>query len=112
MRRPWLPLRPRRDDSCAVGARRGARSRRRIKRLLSPPIAPRLTVLKRGAARRAECDVVRHDRRMAHSALLLLLFNTTRTTSGPPSTGAAIAMDGGVAGTQPAITQAVSRRRF
>ena len=29
--------------------------------------------------------------------LLLLLFNTTRTTSGPPSTGAAIAMDGGVA---------------
>ena len=49
MRRPWLPLRPRRDDSCAVGARRGARSRRRIKRLLSPPIAPRLEVLKRGA---------------------------------------------------------------
>ena len=44
--------------------------------------------------------------------LLLLLFNTTRTTSGPPSTGAAIAMDGGVADTQPAITQAVSRRRF
>ena len=43
---------------------------------------------------------------------LLLLFNTTRTTSGPPSTGAAIAMDGGVADTQPAITQAVSRRRF
>ena len=32
---------------------------------------------------------------------LLLLFNTTRTTSGPPSTGAAIAMDGGVADTQP-----------
>ena len=29
--------------------------------------------------------------------VLLLLFNTTRTTSGPPSTGAAIAMDGGVA---------------
>ena len=29
--------------------------------------------------------------------LLLLLFNTTRTTSGPPSTRAAIAMDGGVA---------------
>ena len=28
---------------------------------------------------------------------MLLLFNTTRTTSGPPSTGAAIAMDGGVA---------------
>ena len=42
--------------------------------------------------------------------MLLLLFNTTRTTSGPPSTGAAIAMDGGVADTQPAITQAVSRR--
>ena len=70
MHRPWLPLRPRRDDSCAVGARRGARSRRRIKRLLSPPIAPRLKVLKRGAARRAECGVVRHDRRMTHSALL------------------------------------------
>ena len=33
----------------------------------------------------------------ARSAVLLLLFNTTRTTSGPPSTGAAIAMDGGVA---------------
>ena len=27
---------------------------------------------------------------------LLLLFNTTRTTSGPPSTRAAIAVDGGV----------------
>ena len=40
---------------------------------------------------------------------MLLLFNTTRTFSGPPSTGAAIAMDGGVADTQPAITQAVSR---
>ena len=26
---------------------------------------------------------------------VLLLFNTTRTLSGPPSTGAAIAMDGG-----------------
>ena len=26
----------------------------------------------------------------------LLLFNTTRTRSGPPSTGASIAMDGGV----------------
>ena len=30
---------------------------------------------------------------------LLLLFNTTRTTSGPPSTRASIAMDGGVADT-------------
>ena len=49
---------------------------------------------------------------LSHTVLLLLLFNTTRTTSGPPSTGAAIAMDGGVADTQPAITQAVSRRRF
>ena len=49
----------------------------------------------------------------AHSLrTVLLLLNTTRTTSGPPSTGAAIAMDGGVADTQPAITQAVSRRRF
>ena len=28
---------------------------------------------------------------------MLLLFNTTRTTSGPLSTGATIAMDGGVA---------------
>ena len=34
---------------------------------------------------------------------VLVLFNTTRTTSGPPSTRAAIAMDGGVADTQPAI---------
>ena len=33
----------------------------------------------------------------AHSPLLL--FNTTRTTSGPPSTRASIAMDGGVADT-------------
>jgi hypothetical protein len=33
------------------------------------------------------------------TALLLLLFNTTRALSGPPSTGAAIAMDGGVADT-------------
>jgi hypothetical protein len=32
----------------------------------------------------------------------------TRALSGPPSTGAAIAMDGGVAPTQPAITQAVA----
>jgi hypothetical protein len=31
--------------------------------------------------------------------LLLLLFNTTRITSGPPSAGAAIAMDGGMADT-------------
>jgi hypothetical protein len=31
--------------------------------------------------------------------LLLLLFNTTRTLPGPPSTGAAIAMEGGVADT-------------
>ena len=38
--------------------------------------------------------------------------HATRTTSGPPSTGAAIAMDGGGADTQPALTQAVSRRRF
>jgi len=30
---------------------------------------------------------------------LLVLFNTTRTLSGPPSTRAAIAMDGGVADT-------------
>ena len=38
---------------------------------------------------------------MVVGKVLLLLFNTTRararTTSGPPSTGAAIAMDGGVA---------------
>ena len=40
---------------------------------------------------------------------MLLLFNTTRTTSGPPSTRAAIAMDGGVADTQPAITQTKMR---
>ena len=33
-----------------------------------------------------------------HEAVLLL-FNTTRTLSGPPSTGAAIAMDGGVTDT-------------
>ena len=50
---------------------------------------------------------------------MLLLFNTTRTTSGPPSTGAAIAMDGGVADTARApwpvltldvLTPAVNRR--
>ena len=70
MRRPWLPLRPRRDNSRAVGARRGARSHRGIERLLSPPIDPRLEVLKRSTARRAECGVVRLDRRMAHSTLL------------------------------------------
>ena len=75
MHRSWLlPLRPRRDDGCAVGAwvgaRRGARSRRGIERLLSPPIDPHLKVLKRSAARRAKCGVVRHDRRVAHGALL------------------------------------------
>ena len=31
--------------------------------------------------------------------LLLLLFNTTRMVPGPPSTGVAIAMDGGMADT-------------
>jgi hypothetical protein len=30
-----------------------------------------------------------------------MLFNTTRTLSGPPSTSAAIAMDGGVRGVRP-----------
>ena len=70
MRRPWLPLRPRRDDGCAIGARGSARSRRCIERLLSPPIYPRLEVLQRGATRRAKCGVVRHDRRVAHGALL------------------------------------------
>jgi hypothetical protein len=34
-----------------------------------------------------------------HETEVLLLFNTTRTTSGPPSTRASIAMDGGVADT-------------
>ena len=70
MRRPWLPLHPRRDDGCAVGARRGARSRHGIERLLSSPIDPRLEDLKRSTTRRAECGIVRLDRRMAHSALL------------------------------------------
>jgi hypothetical protein len=46
---------------------------------------------------------------------LLLLFNTTRTTSGPPSTRATVAMDGGVAdtaraNTTPVLTQAVNRQ--
>ena len=70
MRRPWFPLHPRRDDGCAIGARGGARPRRRIERLLSPPIDPRLEVLKRSAARRAKCSVVRHDCRVAHGTLL------------------------------------------
>ena len=70
MHRPWLPLHPRRDDGCAVGARRGARSSHGIERLLSPPIDPRSEVLERGTARRTECGVVCRDRRMAHSALL------------------------------------------
>jgi hypothetical protein len=35
---------------------------------------------------------------------VLLLFNTTRTRSGPPSTRATIAMDGGVADTTGANT--------
>ena len=34
-----------------------------------------------------------------NSGLLLLLFNTTRMVPGPPSTGVAIAMDGGMADT-------------
>ena len=37
-------------------------------------------------------------------ALLLLLLNTTRTRSGPPSTRATITMDGGVADTARANT--------
>ena len=42
---------------------------------------------------------------------VLLLFNTTRMVPGPPSTGVALAMDGCMAdtGTQPVISQAVSR---
>ena len=35
---------------------------------------------------------------------MLVLFNTTRTLSGPPSTGVTIAMDGGVADTARANT--------
>ena len=35
----------------------------------------------------------------AHTPLVLLLFNTTRMVPGPPSTGVAIAMDGGMADT-------------
>ena len=105
MHRSWLPLHPRHDDGCAIGARGSTRSRRCIERLLSPPIDPRLEVLKRGAARRAKCGVVRHDRRVAHGAqTLLLLFNTTRTllllfnttrirmVPGPPSTGFALSV--------------------
>jgi len=46
----------------------------------------------------------------------LLLFNTTRTLSGPPSTRATITMDGGVADTTRAnttvLTQAVNRRSW
>ena len=38
------------------------------------------------------------------TSLLLLLFNTTRTLSGPPSTGVTITMDGGVADTAGANT--------
>ena len=36
---------------------------------------------------------------MDGGGLLLLLFNTTRMVPGPPSTGVAIAMDGGMADT-------------
>ena len=47
--------------------------------------------------RAARRHTIRHD--TSAQPLLLLLFNTTRTTSGPPSTRASIAMDGGVADT-------------
>ena len=43
--------------------------------------------------------------------LLLLLFNTTRMTSGPPSTRVAIAMDGGVADTARANTSLINTGR-
>ena len=66
------------------------------------------------------CCSTRRARARAHTPdpqaqePLLLLFNTTRTTSGPPSTRAAITMDGGVADTArantPVLTQAVNRR--
>ena len=36
---------------------------------------------------------------MSKLRVLLLLFNTTRMVPGPPSTGVAIAMDGGMADT-------------
>ena len=42
---------------------------------------------------------------------LLLLFNTTRTHSGPPSTGATITMDGGVADTAHANTRRINTGR-
>ena len=64
------------------------------------------------------CGAIQHNAhgpRSPRSTMLLVLVQHNahaERASGPPSTGAAIAMDGGVADTQPAITQAVSRRRF
>ena len=48
---------------------------------------------------------------VAKPAWLLLLFNTTRTHSGPPSTGATITMDGGVADTARANTRRINTGR-
>ena len=45
------------------------------------------------------------------NCLLLLLLNTTRTHSGPPSTGATITMDGGVAYTAHANTRRINTGR-
>ena len=49
-----------------------------------------------------KCDVANTPKL---NGALLLLLNTTRTLSGPPSTGATITMDGGVADTARANTE-------
>jgi hypothetical protein len=51
------------------------------------------------------------DGGVADTRFVLLPFNTTRTTSGPPSTGAAIAMDGGVTDTARANTTHINTGR-
>ena len=51
------------------------------------------------------------DGGVADTRFVLLPFNTTRTTSGPPSTGAAIAMDGGVTDTARANTTQINTGR-
>ena len=51
-----------------------------------------------GSTQRADTlRTPKHESLYRHGRRLLLLFNTTHMVPGPPSTGVAIAMDGGMA---------------
>ena len=72
--------------------------------------APKHEGRNRNGRRRGRHSLLLH-RPLIGGGHVLLLFNTTRTLSGPPSTGAAIAMDGGVADTARANTTHINTGR-